>query len=149
MAKGQDTENVLTIQQVAQATGLSTYTLRYYERAGLMSQHVERDEASGYRAYTWQHLDWIEFIKRLRATGMPIRDIRRYIEFLRQGEQTIPDRMQLLKQHQSQIETHLKEVEMYLSSIKEKIEYYEQQYAQNQSMVCEDLTHSTNPSLHR
>src|SRR6266705_1768914 len=89
-------KNVLTIQEVAQETGLSAHTLRYYERAGLMWLHVGRDEANGYRSYTRQHVTCIEFIKRLRATGMHIRDIQRYTELLRQGEQTIPERMQLL-----------------------------------------------------
>src|ERR1700682_855455 len=82
-------KNVLTIQEVAQETGLSAHTLRYYERAGLMWLHVGRDEANGYRSYTQQDVIWIEFLKRLRATGMPIHDILRYTELCRQGEHTI------------------------------------------------------------
>ena len=55
---------------------------------------------------------------------MPIRDIQRYTELLRQGEQTIPERLQLLKQHQSRVEEHLKEVEQHLETITSKIAYY-------------------------
>jgi DNA-binding transcriptional MerR regulator len=120
-------EQALNIQQMAQATGLSAHTLRYYERAGLMRPQVERDEANGYRSYSPEHVAWIEFLKRLRATGMPIRDIERYTELVRQGEQTMPARLQLLKQHQSQVEEHLKEVEQHLKAITLKIAYYEQQ----------------------
>lgn len=136
MAQTPDMETLLTIQQVAQETGLSAYTLRYYERAGLINQHIERDQSSGHRTYTRDHLEWFEFIKRLRATGMPIRDIRRYAEFLNQGEQTVQDRMHLLKQHRTRIETHLKETEDYLASLNEKIAYYEEECAQKTSMAC-------------
>jgi DNA-binding transcriptional MerR regulator len=78
---------------------------------------------------------WIEFIKRLRATGMPIRDVQRYTELLRQGEQTIPERMQLLRQHQSRVEEHLREVEHHLEAITTKIAHYERQYAAQQEPV--------------
>ena len=121
-------EQALNIQQMAQATGLSAHTLRYYERAGLMRPQVERDEANGYRSYSQEHVPWIEFLKRLRATGMPIREIHRYTELVRQGEQTMPERLHLLKEHQSQVEAHLREVEQHLESITAKIAYYEQQF---------------------
>jgi DNA-binding transcriptional MerR regulator len=124
-------EKELTIQQMAQATGLSAHTLRYYERAGLMIPHVERDEANGYRFYNHQHVAWIEFLKRLRATGMPIRDIQHYTELFRQGEQTLSERLQLLKRHQSRVEEHLKEVEHHFEAITVKIAYYEQQFTQH------------------
>jgi DNA-binding transcriptional MerR regulator len=67
------------------------------------------------------------FLKRLRATGMPIREIRRYTELVDQGEQTMPERLHLLKEHQSRVEAHLREVEQHLEAITAKIAYYEQQ----------------------
>jgi len=129
MEKLQVREELLTIQQMAQVSGLSAHTLRYYERAGLM-QHVGRDGANGYRYYTQQDASWIEFIKRLRATGMPIRDVQRYTDLLRQGERTAAARMQLLRQHRQHVEEHLREVEQHLATINRKIEYYEQITAQ-------------------
>jgi DNA-binding transcriptional MerR regulator len=135
-APQQVVDQVLTIQQMVQATGLSAHTLRYYERAGLMQQ-VERNDTNGYRAYTRQHIDWVEFIKRLRATGMPIRDIQNYTELILQGEQTVLDRMHLLKQHRHRVETHLLEVSQHLAAITKKIAYYEQQSDQNQFMTCD------------
>lgn len=121
-----------TIQQMAQVTGLSAHTLRYYERAGLMKQPVGRDQANGYRVYTWQHVDWIEFLKRLRATGMPIRDIQRYTELIHQGEQTAPERLHLLRQHQKRVETYRLEIEQHLAAIGAKIACYEQEFANAQ-----------------
>lgn len=134
MQKQQTMGHILTIQQMAQATGLSAHTLRYYERAGLMPQ-VERNETTGYRVYTWQHVGWVEFIKRLRVTGMPIRDIQRYARLLRQGEQAVADRMHLLQEHRSRVQAHLLEVEQHLAAITEKIAYYERLDAQDHS-VC-------------
>jgi DNA-binding transcriptional MerR regulator len=119
-------DEVLTIQQMAEVSGLSAHTLRYYERAGLMIQPVGRD-ATGYRYYTQQDVIWIEFLKRLRATGMPIHDILRYTELCRQGEHTLSARLQLLKQHRSRVEEHPSEVQHHLSAITTKIAYYEEQ----------------------
>jgi DNA-binding transcriptional MerR regulator len=139
MGQQQTMEQAFSIQQMEQITGLSAHTLRYYERVGLMRQRVTRDHANGYRAYTQQDVSWIEFIKRLRATGMPIRDVQRYTELLRQGEQTMPERIQLLKQHQGRVEEHLKEVEDYLSAITKKISYYEQHQAASQGVSCGEV----------
>src|SRR5579883_1516369 len=99
-------QQALNIQQMAQVTGLSAHTLRYYERAGLMLERVKRDEGNGYRSYSQEDVAWIEFLKRLRATGMPIREMRRYTKLVRLGGQTMPERLQLLKQHQRQVEQH-------------------------------------------
>src|ERR1700712_1041024 len=139
MANQPIVDNQLTIQQMAQATGLSAHTLRYYERAGLMQEYVERDDMNGYRAYTGQHVRWIEFIKRLRATGMPIRDIQRYTELSRQGEETMPERMQLLQQHRSRVEEHQREVAQHVAAITAKIAYYEQR-----SVTCDQEPPSRN-----
>jgi Predicted transcriptional regulators len=129
-------EKALNIQQMAQATGLSAHTLRYYERAGLMIEHVGREKGNGYRTYSSQDVAWIEFLKRLRATGMPICDIRRYTDLLRQGEQTLPERLQLLKEHQSRVEEHLKEVERHLAVIRFKVASYEHLHPQPHTVSC-------------
>ena len=74
----------LTIAEVAERTGLTRHTLRYYERDGLMLG-VDR-AGSGHRRYSERDLGWIELITKLRATGMPIREVRRYAELVRDGE---------------------------------------------------------------
>jgi len=130
MANVQVMEDLFTIQQMVQITGLSAHTLRYYERAGLMRQRVGRDGSSGYRHYTREDVTGIEFIKRLRATGMPIRDIQRYTSLLRLGDETVATRMQLLKEHRQRVKEQLNEVEQHLSAINKKIDLYEQLQAQ-------------------
>jgi DNA-binding transcriptional MerR regulator len=131
-------EQELTIQQMVEATGLSAHTLRYYERAGLMLPQVERDEGNGYRAYTMEHVRWIAFIKRLRTTGMPIRDIQRYTELLREGDLTMLERMQLLKGHRMRVEERLHEEQQHLDAINTKIAYYEEQMTNQTFIPCED-----------
>lgn len=63
----------VAISEAAAATGLSTHTLRYYERAGLMLDPIDR-ASSTHRRYTESDIGWVQFLTRLRSTGMPIRD---------------------------------------------------------------------------
>lgn len=140
MAEPQAMEEILTIQQMVQATGLSAHTLRYYERAGIM-QPVSRSNSNGYRFYTQRDVNWIHFIKCLRATGMHIRDIQRYTEFMRQGEGTLPARLELLREHRRQVIAQLQQVEQYLSAITTKIAFYEHQ--SNQYTYEKDMSQTT------
>ncbi|BEV16687.1 hypothetical protein HBDW_34750 [Herbaspirillum sp. DW155] len=73
----------LTIAQAADATGLSVYTLRYYERIGLLDPVERRDNR--HRRYTQEDLNWIDFLKKLKATGLPVRAMLRYAELRRAG----------------------------------------------------------------
>ena len=84
-------ETSLTIADAARATGVSAYTLRYYERAGLING-VDRAD-SGHRRYSDEDLAWIEVLQCLRATGMPIQRIRRYAELVRAGEGNESERL--------------------------------------------------------
>jgi DNA-binding transcriptional MerR regulator len=113
----------LTIAEAAAATGLSPHTLRYYERDGLLLDAVER-ASSGHRRYTERDLGWIHLLTRLRATGMPIREIREYAELVRQGEGTEPQRMALLQAHRDAVRAQLAEVTEHLAAIEMKIDVY-------------------------
>jgi DNA-binding transcriptional MerR regulator len=114
----------LTIAEAARATGLSTHTLRYYERVGLIDGVARA--GSGHRRYDERDLAWIETLQRLRATGMPIRRIRRYAEMVRDGEGTECDRLALLKEHRAAVQTRLVEVRAHLAFIEQKIARYEE-----------------------
>ncbi|HEX2621108.1 MAG TPA: MerR family transcriptional regulator [Phototrophicaceae bacterium] len=112
----------LTIQQVAMATGLSVYTLRYYERIGLIHR-IHRHQNS-HRRYTMDDIGWIDFLNKLRATGMSIQQMQAYSELQRQGDETLPERLEMLKQHQHKVEAHVSELQNHLNIIHSKIEYY-------------------------
>ena len=114
----------LTIAQAAEQTGLTTHTLRYYERDGLMLANVDRS-SSGHRRYSDHDLTWIEMITRLRSTGMPMRDIRRYAALVRDGDGNEAERLDLLKAHRERVERQLSEATGHLRAIDHKIGLYE------------------------
>ena len=113
----------LTIQEVAQATGLTTHTLRYYERIGLI--HPINREENTRRCYTADDVSWIDFLMKLRATGMSIKDMQRYAKLQRQGDETLPDRVDMLKSLREKVETHIEEMNEHLKLIYYKIDYYQ------------------------
>jgi DNA-binding transcriptional MerR regulator len=117
-------QTTLTIADAARATGVSAYTLRYYERAGLINGVHRAD--SGHRRYDDQDLAWIEVLQRLRATGMPIRRIRRYAEMVRAGEGNEVERLALLEEHRKAVRARLTEVQRHLAFIDRKIDIYEE-----------------------
>ncbi len=112
----------LTIADAAKVSGLSAHALRYYERAGLLDP-IDRD-ASGHRRYRDEDLDRIRFLTKLRATGMPIRDVRRYAELLRDGEDNAAERVALLEAHRAAVVAQLEETARNLELIDWKINLY-------------------------
>jgi DNA-binding transcriptional MerR regulator len=116
-------EGGLTIAEAAAWTGVSVHTLRYYERAGLVVTTVDRT-AGGQRRYHKLDLDWIRICTRLRATGMPIRDIRRYAELVAGGPGNEQDRLELLEAHRAEVAARLAEVQDSLKLIDRKIDVY-------------------------
>lgn len=112
-----------TISAAAEALGLTPDTLRYYERDQLLLRAVPR-EPSGHRRYQEADLRWIELITRLRATGMPVREIRRYAAFVRRGEGNEDERLELLRAHRERVLAQLAEVTANLAAIDHKIALY-------------------------
>jgi len=112
----------MTIADAAERTGLTAHTLRYYERDGLMLG-VHRAK-SGHRRYTEHDLGWIELITKLRATGMPIREIRRYAQLVRDGAGNEHERVHLLAAHRERVCRHLAEVTEHLAAINQKLAHY-------------------------
>ena len=113
-----------TIAEAAERSGLTAHTLRYYERDGLLLSGVDRS-ASGHRRYTARDLAWIELITRLRATGMPIREVRKYAALVRAGDGNEAERLALLVAHRERVEAQLAEVTAHLRAIDHKIGIYE------------------------
>lgn len=112
----------LTIAEVAERTGLTRHTLRYYERVGLMLG-VGR-AGSGHRRYSERDLGWIELITKLRATGMPIREVRRYAGLVRAGDGNEDERLALLRVHRERVRAQLDTMAAYVDAIDMKISYY-------------------------
>jgi DNA-binding transcriptional MerR regulator len=110
----------MTISELAQATGLSKHTLRYYERVGLIPL-VGRHPSSGHRQYNAQHPQWVTFIRNLRATGMPIGELRAYSVLVSKGDHTWPARKALLAVHRSRVVAMIAVLEGQRTALDEKL----------------------------
>lgn len=117
-----------TIAQAAAELGLSVDALRYYEKDGLLLRPVPRS-ASGHRRYDETDLRWILLVTRLRATGMPIRDIRRYADLVRAGAGNESERLALLQAHREEVLRELAVVTAHLGAIDHKIGIYQDHLA--------------------
>jgi DNA-binding transcriptional MerR regulator len=117
------TNGALSISEAARVTGLSAHTLRYYERAGLMLDRVDRAEST-HRRYSERDIDWVVLLTRMRKTGMPIRLVRRYAELVREGDGNEQERLALLEEHRRGVLAQLEEVASNLEAIDYKISVY-------------------------
>jgi DNA-binding transcriptional MerR regulator len=115
-------EMSLTVGEAAERVGLTTYTLRWYEQEGLVAP-VGRDSA-GRRRYTEVDVNWLVLLTRLRRTGMPVRDMRRYAELARQGDRTLGARRALFEAHRARVLARMAELEEDLKVLDYKIDAY-------------------------
>jgi DNA-binding transcriptional MerR regulator len=112
----------MTVAEAANETGVSSHTLRYYERAGLL-RPVERN-GSGHRRFSAEDVEWVVMITRFRATGMPIRLIRDYAELVWAGEGNERERLAILEAHREDVLERLAEMERNLELIDYKVGLY-------------------------
>jgi DNA-binding transcriptional MerR regulator len=116
-------EQGLTVQQTAERTGLSEHTLRYYERAGLLEQ-VRRHNSSGHRRYSAADLAKIQTLACLRATGMPLDQMRRYFELAARGAAAAPQLQALLEEQRAELEHRIEQMHRHLEYVTHKIAYW-------------------------
>ncbi|MEU9477856.1 MerR family transcriptional regulator [Streptomyces sp. NPDC048191] len=117
-----DGEDRYTISEVVAFTGLTAHTLRWYERIGLMP-HVDRSH-TGQRRYSNRDLDWLDFVTKLRLTGMPVADMVRYAELVREGESTYAERQALLESTRRDVLNRIAELRDTLAVLDRKISFY-------------------------
>lgn len=113
----------MTIGEISKATHLPASTLRYYEKKGLI--RVSRD-ANNRRVYDKSDVAWIEFINRLKETGMILRDIQNYSELRYRGEETMAQRLKILREHRKIVLNELEKWRNYLQNLDDKIKFYEE-----------------------
>jgi DNA-binding transcriptional MerR regulator len=115
-------ESHLTIDEVAKRTGLTAYTLRYYERIGLIAP-VGR-AAGGQRRYAASDLAWIEFLLRLRTTQMSIGKMQKFATLRGAGDVTVLQRRELLEEHLEAVQANIEAMTQAANALHEKIEHY-------------------------
>ncbi len=112
----------LNIKEFSKISGISPHTLRYYERIGVL-QEIRRN-ASGHRDFSEKDLLWAEFVNRLKETGMPLEQIKKYAFLRQEGEKTANARKILLENHASVLRKRILKEKQHLQKLEEKIEYY-------------------------
>lgn len=116
-------EKTYSVQEVVEETGLPADTLRYYERIGLL--HPIQRNSSGHRAYTEYDLGWVYWLKLLRSSGMPIKMVQEYVQLVREGDDSIEARCEILSAHRQQLRDHIAELQGYLAVLDKKIDFYQ------------------------
>ncbi|MFB5676350.1 MerR family transcriptional regulator [Paenibacillus terreus] len=114
-----------TIKEVAEKTGVSGYTLRFYEKEGVLP-HVKRD-VNGVRVYSDTDIDWIETVQVLRSTGLALGEIREYVELYKGGRETLPQRKKLMMHQKSKVEDQISRLIKTLEKINYKLALFDAQ----------------------
>ncbi|KZZ85729.1 MerR family transcriptional regulator [Bacillus sp. SJS] len=110
-----------TISEAAKALGVSTHTLRYYEKEAI----IEPDRKSnGDRIYSDLHLKWLQFVLKLKETKMPVAKIKEYAQLFKEGQHTNLARLELLEQHRKSIQDQLTVLSATDIMLEEKIDSY-------------------------
>ena len=121
LLEADEIDEPLTIAQTAEMLDVSAHTLRYYERIGLVS--VPRD-ASGNRRYDADAVRRLVFLTRMRLSGMAIRDLQHYVELVDEGDDTVPERLEMLLEHRDTIRRQISELTLSLAATEYKIATY-------------------------
>ncbi|OMF59014.1 MerR family transcriptional regulator [Paenibacillus rhizosphaerae] len=120
----------LSISQVAKYTGLSPHALRFYEREGLLlSAQVMRGDR-GHRRYSQSDVEWLDICIKLRASGMPLAQIKRFAELVRRGQGNEQQRLEILREHQRRVVAQMDQLKDCLDLINWKVGVYEEHLKQ-------------------
>jgi DNA-binding transcriptional MerR regulator len=131
-----------TIDEAAGRMGLSKHTLRYYEREGLLPSIAKT--SNGHRSYTEDDLGWVRFLQLLRATGMPIREMKAFVSITWAGDHTIPERVTVLTRYRQALVARMESDREHLQRLNVKIDYYAGVLAA-QEATPEDITGAMAP----
>ena len=113
-----------SIGEFSEVTGLGIHTLRYYEHENLIAP---MRNSSNRRRYSDKDITWIAFIKRLKATGMQIKEIKRYAALRAEGDATLTERMEMLIQHRQSLKEQIRQLQEHEAKLDEKIAFYQQE----------------------
>lgn len=112
-----------TISQLAEKLAITTHTLRFYEKEGLLPS-VQRDQ-NGNRLFIQADVEWLELLICLKNTGMPLKEIKRFVEWLNYGDSTIEQRLQLFQAQVTKVEQQIAELQRHLEILKYKRQFYQ------------------------
>ncbi|MCD2347718.1 MerR family transcriptional regulator [Clostridium guangxiense] len=111
-----------SIKQVAEITGLTESTLRYYESEGLLP-NIQRAK-NGHRYYDESNLEWIAVINCLKSTNMPIDQIKIFVNLHSEGDKTLHQRLEMILKHRENVQKQINKLNKYMEHINYKVDYY-------------------------
>ena len=126
----------MKIAEVSEHTGISSDTLRYYERIGLIWP-VNRN-ASGIRDYTDLDLRRVDFIKCMRSAGLPVEVLIEYVGLVQQGDKTIEARKEILIEQRELLAARMGEMQKTLDILDHKIEVYENAVLKKEQAIIQE-----------
>ena len=112
-----------TTAKAAEKIGISAYTLRFYDKEGLLP-NVGRDE-HGNRRFTDNDLQWLSLLQCLKNTGMSLKDIKRFAECTTIGDDTIDERLALFESKTENVKQQIAELQRYLGLLEYKLAFYQ------------------------
>jgi len=114
---------IYTVGEMAKMLSVAPSTLRYYDKEGLLP-FVERS-GGGMRMFKEADFEWLFIIECLKKTGMPIKDIRDFIEIVMKGDETIGERLELFRKQRKAVEEQIAQLQATLNILNYKCWYYE------------------------
>lgn len=126
-----------SIGQVAKLTGLGVHTLRYYEKEGLLPFVAKN--SSGIRCYSNTDLQWLTIIECLKASGLQIKEIAQYIQWLREGDATLPERAAMFQKRKDIIAEEMAKLQLVMDKITFKTKLYEEALKLGSLAAAENL----------
>lgn len=121
----------MNIKKFSKLTEISPHTLRYYEKIGLIL-NVSRSP-QGHRDYSEKDAAWVEFLKRLKATGMPLNTMKTFADLRYKGDATVNDRLRILEDHYLKVSENIEKLLRHKEKIADKIKIYQNWHVQNPS----------------
>ncbi len=128
-----------TVKQVADMTELTTYTVRYYENAGLIPG-VDRSGGNA-RLFSEYNLSWLRLVHCLRMTGLPIDGVKRYIDLCLEGDSTIPERAEIIFRQEKDLRNQIRLLNKQMEVLKYKKNYYKNILENRLSDACNPVNH--------
>ena len=117
-------EAPLTIQQMADQSGLSEHTLRYYEKIGLIAP-IPRDASSGHRRYSAETAQTAETLACLRTSGLSIDDMRQYLQLQQHGDEAAAEQKALFLAHAEKVAAEIRRLQIRQRYLSSKMAYWD------------------------
>lgn len=131
----------LSIGEVAASTGMSVHALRYYEQLGLLIGPVSRT-AGGRRIYMRVDVDWLQICVKLRESGMPLAELKRFAELVRLGPGNEDERLALLDAHRKRVDSQIQALQECRGVIEWKVDIYNRHLRDGEAEGLWDPNHA-------